>query len=76
MTDLNEYKREIPALKQIKRGLKEKCYETKQHLNNVRTGMLGSNGLAIRESLIQDINSLKDQVARLETELRELTDKE
>ena len=76
MTDLNKYKAEIPQLKSIKRGLKEKCYETKQHLNNVRSGMLGSNGLAVRESLIQDINSLKDQVARLETELRELTDKE
>lgn len=76
MTDLNAFKKEIPMLKSIKRGLKEKCYETKQHLNNVRSGMLGSNGLAVRESLIQDINSLKDQVARLETELRELTDKE
>ncbi len=76
MTDLNEYKKEIPQLKQIKRSLKERVYETKQHLNNVKTGMLGSNGLAIRESLIEDINSLKEKVAKLETELRELTNNE
>ena len=76
MTDLNEYKKEIPQLKQIKRALKERVYETKQHLNNVKTGMLGSNGLAIRESLIEDINSLKEKVAKLETELRELTNNE
>lgn len=76
MTDLNEYKKEIPTLKQIKRSLKERVYETKQHLNNVKTGMLGSNGLAIRESLIEDINSLKEKVAKLETELRELTNNE
>lgn len=76
MTDLKAFKKELPMLKQIKRGLKEKCYETKQHLNNVRSGMLGSDGLAVRESLIQDINSLKDQIARLERELKDLTDKE
>ncbi len=56
--------------------MKERVYETKQHLNNVKTGMLGSNGLAIRESLIEDINSLKEKVAKLETELRELTNNE
>lgn len=74
MTELGEYKKEIPQLKQIKRGLKERCYDVKTHLNNVKTGMLGSNGLAIRESLIQDISSLKDQIARLESELKELTE--
>lgn len=73
MADLNEYKREIPTLKQIKRNLKERVYDTKQHLNNIKTGMLGSNGLAIRESLIEDINSLKEKVAKLESELRDLT---
>ncbi len=73
MADLNEYKREIPTLKQIKRNLKERVYDTKQHLNNIKTGMLGSNGLAIRESLIEDINSLKEKVAKLEAELRDLT---
>lgn len=76
MSELNEFKQEIPQLKRIKHGLKEQCYEVKQHLNNVKTGMLGSNGLAIRESLIEDINSLKDKVAKLETELRELTNNE
>lgn len=73
MADLNEYKREIPTLKQIKRNLKERVYDTKQHLNNIKTGMLGSNGLAIRESLIEDINSLKEKVTKLESELRDLT---
>ena len=73
MTELNEYKKEIPQLKQIKKSLKDRCYETKQHLNNIKTGMLGSNGLAIRESLIEDINSLKEKVSKLETELAELT---
>ena len=67
MTELGEYKKEIPQLK-------ERCYDVKTHLNNVKTGMLGSNGLAIRESLIQDISSLKDQIARLESELKELTE--
>ena len=74
MSELSNYKSEIPQLKRIKRCLKERCYDTKQHLNNIKTGMLGSNGLAIRESLIEDINSLKDKVAKLETELKELTD--
>ena len=74
MTELSNHKSEIPELKRIKRSLKERCYDTKQHLNNIKTGMLGSNGLAIRESLIEDINSLKDKVAKLETELKELTD--
>ena len=74
MTELSDYKKEIPQLKQIKRGLKERCYTVKNHLNNVKSGMLGSDGLAVRESLIQDISSLKEQVARLERELKELTD--
>ena len=46
----------------------------KNHLNNVKSGKLGSNGLAVREALIQDINSLKVQVERLEREIKELTD--
>ena len=73
MSELSEYKKEIPELKRIKRTLKEKCYDYKQHLNNVKSGMLGSDGLAIRESLIEDINSLKQKVAKLESELNELT---
>ena len=74
MTELNSYKKEIPQLKNIKRGLKEKCYLYKQHLNDIKSGMLGSNGLAIRESLIEDIHSLKQKVAQLENELKQLTD--
>ncbi len=73
MSELSDYKKEIPQLKQIKRCLKDKCYEYKQHLNNVKSGMLGSDGLAIRESLIEDINSLKQKVSKLENELAELT---
>ncbi len=38
--------------------------------------MLGSDGLAIRESLIEDINSLKQKVSKLENELAELTNKD
>ena len=76
MSELSEYKKEIPELKRIKRSLKEKCYDYKQHLNNVKSGMLGSDGLAIRESLIEDITSLKQKVAKLESELAELTNKE
>lgn len=74
MTELNSYKKEIPQLKNIKRGLKEKCYLYKQHLNDIKSGMLGSNGLAVRESLIEDIHSLKQKVAQLENELKRLTD--
>ena len=74
MTELNSYKKEIPQLKNIKRGLKEKCYLYKQHLNAIKSGMLGSNGLAVRESLIEDIHSLKQKVAQLENELKQLTD--
>ena len=74
MTELNSYKKEIPQLKNIKRGLKEKCYLYKQHLNDIKSGMLGSNGLAVRESLIEDIHSLKQKVAQLENELKQLTD--
>ena len=73
MSELGEYKKEIPELKRIKHCLKEKCYDYKQHLNNVKSGMLGSDGLAVRESLIEDITSLKDKVAKLERELAELT---
>ncbi len=76
MSELSEYKKEIPELKRIKRCLKEKCYDYKQHLNNVKSGMLGSDGLAVRESLIDDITSLKQKVAKLEGELAELTNKE
>ena len=74
MTELNSYKKEIPQLKNIKRRLKEKCYLYKQHLNDIKSGMLGSNGLAVRESLIEDIHSLKQKVAQLENELKQLTD--
>lgn len=74
MTELNSYKKEIPQLKNIKRGLKEKCYLYKQHLNDIKSGMLGSNGLAVRESLIEDIHSLKQKVVQLENELKQLTD--
>ena len=74
MTELNSYKKEIPQLKNIKRGLKEKCYAYKHHLNNIKSGMLGSDGLAIRESLIEDIHSLQQKVAQLENELKQLTD--
>ena len=74
MTELNSYKKEIPQLKNIKRGLKEKCYLYKQHLNNIKSGMLGSDGLAIRESLIEDIHSLQQKVAQLENELKQLTE--
>ena len=70
---LKQYKREIPELKKIKKCLKEQCYERKQHLNNIKSGMLGSDGLAIRESLIEDIASLKEKIAKLENELNELT---
>lgn len=73
MSELNEYKKEIPQLKKIKKNLKERCYDAKQHLNNIKTGMLGSNGLAVRESLIEDIKSLKEKVEKLENELAELT---
>ena len=73
MSELSDYKKEIPSLKQIKRELKDKCYEYKRHLNNVKSGMLGSDGLAVRESLIEDINSLKEKVQKLERELAELT---
>lgn len=76
MTELSDYKREIPELKRIKRALKEKCYDYKQHLNNVKSGMLGSNGLAVRESLIEDIESLKEKVHKLEKEFDILTNKE
>ena len=70
---LKQYKREIPELKKIKKCLKEQCYERKQHLNNIKSSMLGSDGLAIRESLIEDIASLKEKIAKLENELNELT---
>ena len=73
MTELTEYKKEIPQLKKIKRGLKEKCYLYKQHLNDIKSGMLGSDGLAIRESLIEDIQSLKNKLSQLENELNELS---
>ena len=75
MSELTEYKKEIPELKRIKRGLKEKCYDYKQCLNNIKSGMLGSDGLAVRESLIEDINSLKHKLHQLEDELNELSNK-
>ena len=71
---LKQYKREIPELKKIKKCLKEECYDRKQQLKNIKSGMLGSDGLAVRESLIEDIESLKEKIAKLEDELNELTD--
>ena len=50
------------------------CYAYKHHLNNIKSGMLGSDGLAIRESLIEDIQSLKDKVAKLSDEISRLTE--
>ena len=75
MNNLNEFKKEIPQLKQIKRELKEQCYDYKKCLNDIKSGMLGSDGLAVRESLIEDINSLKQKVKQLEKELNELSGK-
>ena len=71
--ELKQYKREIPELKKIKKCLKEECYDRKQQLKNIKSGMLGSDGLAVRESLIEDIESLKEKIAKLEDELNELT---
>ena len=73
--ELKEFKKEIPELKRIKKCLKEQCYERKQCLNDIKKGMLGSNGLAVRESLIEDINSLREKVQQLEEELAELSKK-
>lgn len=42
----------------------------KQHLNKVKSGMLGSNGLDMCELLNTDINSLKQKVSKLENELK------
>ena len=70
---LSQYKREIPELQQIKKCLKDQCYETKRHINNIKAEMLGSNGLAARESIIEDINSLKEKVAKLQEELDRLS---
>ena len=70
---LKQFKREIPELKKIKKCLKEECYDRKQQLKNIKSGMLGSDGLAVRESLIEDIESLKEKIAKLEDELNELT---
>ena len=71
--ELKQFKREIPELKKIKKCLKEECYDRKQQLKNIKSGMLGSDGLAVRESLIEDIESLKEKIAKLEDELNELT---
>ena len=71
--ELKEYKKEIPELERIKKCLKEQCHERKQCLNDIKKDMLGSNGLAVRESLIEDINSLREKVQKLEEELAELT---
>lgn len=73
MTELNSYKKEIPELKRLKHCLKQKIYDTKQHLNNIKSGMLGSDGLAIREALIEDITSLKAKLSQLEAHLHDLT---
>ena len=70
---LKQFKREIPELKKIKKCLKEECYDRKQQLKNIKSNMLGSDGLAVRESLIEDIESLKEKITKLEDELNELT---
>ena len=62
--DYKKYKKEIPELKRIKMNLKRRAYDLKHNLKD---------GLAIRESLIEDVNSLKRKVAQLERELNELT---
>lgn len=72
MSELSKYKAEIPQLKNIKNKLKRRCYDSKKHLMNIKSGMLGSDGLAVRESLIEDIKSLKEKVRTLENELEEL----
>ena len=71
--DYKKYKKEIPELKRIKMNLKRRAYDLKHNLNNIKSGIMGSDGLAIRESLIEDVNSLKRKVAQLERELNELT---
>lgn len=75
MSELSSYKSEIPELKSIKNKLKRRCYDSKKHLQNIRSGMLGSDGLAVRESLIDDIKSLKEKVKSLEEELEELSNR-
>ena len=71
--DYKKCKKEIPELKRIKMNLKRRAYDLKHNLNNIKSGIMGSDGLAIRESLIEDVNSLKRKVAQLERELNELT---
>lgn len=71
---LTSYKSEIPQLQKIKRDLKQQCYDSKQQLLNIKSAMLGSNGLAAREAIIQDIQSLKEQLKHLESELTDLTE--
>lgn len=75
MSELSSYKSEIPELKSIKNKLKRKCYDNKKHLQNIRSGMLGSDGLAVRESLIDDIKSLRAKVKSLEQELDEISNR-
>ena len=71
--NFRKYKKEIPELKRIKMNLKRRAYDLKHNLNNIKSGIMGSDGLAIRESLIEDVNSLQRKVAQLERELNELT---
>lgn len=65
MTKLKEYKKEIPQLKQIKRGLKEKCHSYKQCINDIKSGMLGSDCLSVHQSFIENIQSLIQKVAQI-----------
>lgn len=75
MDELSGYKSEIPKLKDMKHNLKERCHASKRHLLNIKSGMLGSDGLAVRESLIEDVKSLKAKVKSLENEIEELSNK-
>ena len=40
MSESIEYKKKIPELKRIRRCLKEKCYDYKQSLNNIKSRIL------------------------------------
>lgn len=76
INDFKKYKKEIPELKRIKTNLKRRAHDIKHNLINIKSGIMGSDGLAVRESLIEDVNSLKQKVAQLEKEMSELMNRE
>ncbi len=79
MSDFDEkrnFKKEIPELKRMKNKLKRRAYDVKRDLINIKSGMLGSDGLAVREALIEDVKSLKQKVADLEKEFELLANRE